>query len=180
MAPRSDVVGVVMGSIQKSQLPGGALLRRYSENGHYTDCYSVETGRPVTHAQYVTAFYTTLLFKVERIILKWAVSKPSTDAEASALANSKRETFAAWRVEARDHNQLLLCDYQGRTRSWLMIEAVSNEETRLYFGSAVVRTGGGGDQTANPKRGFGLLMRFHKAYSVALLYCAKRRLERAA
>jgi hypothetical protein len=28
--------------------------------------------------------------------------------------------FSAWRVEASAPNQLLLCDFMGRTRSWLM------------------------------------------------------------
>jgi hypothetical protein len=36
----------------------------------------------VTLAEYVNAFYTTRVFRLERIILKWAVSRPSTDAQA--------------------------------------------------------------------------------------------------
>lgn len=169
-----------MGSIEKTQMPAVALLRRYSQGGHFTDCYSTVIARPITHAQYVAAFYTTLLFKLERFILKWAVARPSTDAEALQLAEAKRDTFAAWSVEARNDDQLLLCDYQGRTRSWLMVEPMSTEQTRLYFGSAVVRTRNIEDEMTKPKFGFDLLMKFHKMYSVALLYCAKKRLERAA
>lgn len=134
----------------------------------------------MTHSQYITAFYTTFLFKIERIVLKWAVSKPSTDTEAMQLAEKQRDSFAAWDVEARSDDQLLLCDFQGRTRSWLMVEAITSAQaprTRLYFGSAVVRNGE--DKKSSRPKAFGLLLAFHKLYSLALLYSAKKRLERA-
>ncbi len=170
-----------MGSIRKSPLPKQALLRLYTRGGHYTDCYSTDISRSVTHAQFVAAFYTTFLFKIERLILKWAVSRPSTDVEAVQLAEEQRDTFAAWNVEARDDNQLLLCDFQGKTRSWLMVEPMSMGQaprTRLYFGSAVVRAGKNESEENSRASGFSALLRFHKLYSVALLYCAKKRLER--
>lgn len=171
-----------MNSIKKAPLPNEALLRSYMNDGHYTDCFSTEILRSVTHSQYVAAFYTTFLFKIERLILKFAVSRPSTDAEAVQLAEQRRDTFAAWRVEARDNDQLLLCDFQGRTRSWLMVEAIATEpepRTRLYFGSAVVRSGKSENGNRSPAPGFRILLRIHKWYSIALLYSAKKRLERA-
>jgi hypothetical protein len=73
----------------------------------------------VSQAQYVSAFYTTFVFKLERLILKWTVSKPSTDAQVKRLADGSIDSFAAWMVEARSQNQLLMCDYQRLTRSWL-------------------------------------------------------------
>ena len=169
-----------MGSIEKFRLPEEALLRHYSQGGHFADCYSTVISRPVTQSQYVAAFYTTILFKVERLILKWAVAKPSTDAEALQLAEAKRNTFAAWSVEARDDEQLLLCDYQSKTRSWLMVEPMPDRQTRLYFGSAVVQARNKHEKITKRKFGFGLLLKFHKMYSIALLYCAKKRLERTA
>ena len=51
------------------------------------------------------------------------------------------EKFAAWHVENRSENEILMCDFRGRTRSWLMVapvSTVSDARTRLYFGSAVV------------------------------------------
>jgi hypothetical protein len=167
-------------SIKRSPLPEHALLHAYSGDGHYADCYSTQISRAVTHSQFVAAFYTTRLFKLERLILRLAVSKPSTDLEAAQLAGKQRDSFAAWRVEARATDQLLMCDYQGRTRSWLMVESLPTElspETRLYFGSAVVRNEKLERKPA--KFGFGLLLWFHRAYSVALLHSAKRRLEKA-
>jgi hypothetical protein len=171
-----------MGSIRNSPLPKEALLRLYLRDGHYTDCFSTDISQSVTHSQYVTAFYTTFLFKIERLILRLAVSRPSTDTDAVQLAEKQRDTFAAWNVETRDDNQLLLCDFQGRTRSWLMIEPMPPEQgprTRLYFGSAVVLTGKSERERRSGIFGFDLLLRFHRLYSVALLYSAKKRLERA-
>jgi hypothetical protein len=129
----------------------------------------------VSQARYIEAFYSTRLFKIERLLLAWLVAKPSTDLQAAALAAGRLDTFAAWQVEGRTDDQLLMCDFQGRTRSWLMSEAVSGAvtpATRLYFGSAVVpatraRSGGG-------RMGFGfrVLLGFHKLYSQILLRAA--------
>ena len=171
-----------MGSIKSSPLPEEALLHRYLRDGHYTDCYSTDIARSVTHSQYIVAFYTTFLFRIERFILKMAVSRPSTDAEAMQLAEKQRDSFAAWSVEARDNNQLLLCDFQARTRSWLLVVPLLPEQaprTRLYFGSAVVRNRNSESERQSGTFGFGVLLWLHRLYSVALLYSAKMRLERA-
>lgn len=159
------------GMVLPCSLPESALLARYRDGGAYTDCYALELPTRVTHEAYVAAFYTTRLFKLERMILRLAVNRPSTDEGARALAAGADADFAAWSVEARAENQLLMCDFMGRTRSWLMVELL-NSGTRLYFGSAVV-----------PKHGsrgmgfpFDLLLGFHKVYSRALLAAAARRL----
>ena len=154
------------------------MLARYRESGAFTDCFFVDIDMTVTQADYVRAFYTTLPFKIERLILKWAISKPSTDEEADLLAEGKTDKLAAWYVEAREDNQLLLSDLRDRTRSWLM--AVPAEEgTRLYFGSAVVPEFDAETQEARIGKGFSLLMGFHHLYSKILLSAAKRRLLRA-
>ena len=170
-----------MPSIQRSELPHGALLSKYQNGGAYADCYVTEIARPVSHAEYVQAFYTTPLFKVERRLLAWLVSKPSTDAQAGQLASGTLDSFAAWSVEERREDQLLMCDFQGRTRSWLMVVPVEGENsggTRLYFGSAVVpaRAPRAGARTPDLGLTFRLLLGFHKLYSRALLYSAKSRL----
>ena len=157
--------------IQTCPLPDEALLCRYSRDGSYTDCYMTEVPISISHSQFVYSFYTTPLFKLERFILTWTVSKPSTDTQAKQLADGLTDKFAAWTVEARAENQLLMCDFASRTRSWLMTVPLERC-TRLYFGSAVV-----------PRRdkstlGLGVrgLLGFHKPYSVALLYAARLRL----
>jgi hypothetical protein len=166
-------------SIQSCELPGDAILRRYASGGTYTDCYVAEVARPVSHAEYVAAFYTTPPFKLERRLLAWFVARPSTDAQAEDLALGKRDSFAAWTVEARAHNQVLLCDFQGRTRSWLMSSATSNHQaTRLFFGSAVVPIVDRRSGQARMGAAFRALLGFHKLYSRVLLRAAVTRLAR--
>ena len=102
-----------MASIEACELPYDALLRRYLDRGAYTDCYVTELARPVQQAEYVEAFYTTTVFKLERLLLSWLVARPSTDAQARELASGHLTTFAAWNVEARETDQVLLADFQG-------------------------------------------------------------------
>jgi len=165
-----------MFSIESCSIPASALLNNYLREGIYTDCYVTDIRESVSHAQYVLAFYTTRVFRLERLILKLAVSKPSTDAQAKELATGSIDEFAAWHVEARSENQLLLSDFHRRTRSWLMVVPITgagDTRTRLYFGSAVVpvkntRTG---RLTLGP--GFRALLGFHRLYSKVLLHAAR-------
>ena len=93
-----------MSSVQVWVLPQQALLAKYAQGGNYTDCYAAEVARPVSLAEYVEAFYTTALFKLERLLLAWFTSKPSSDAQAKELASGALGAFAAWRVEERSAN----------------------------------------------------------------------------
>ena len=162
--------------VRPAELPPDALLQRYRADGHYTDCYATEIGRAVSLAEYVAAFYTTWLFRLERWILRVAVSRPSSDADAAALARGEREDFAAWTVEARRPDELLLTEFTGRTRSWLRATPAAGG-TRLYFGSAVTTV-------RDPETGraglgaHGSLLPLHRLYSRRLLAAARRRLLR--
>lgn len=166
-----------MFSVTSGELPAHALLQRYRASGAYTDCYFVDVERAVSHADYVRAFYTTGPFKTERLILKWAVSRPSTDEQANLLAEAQTDKFAAWYVEARGENQLLLSDFREQTRSWLMTKAIDGG-TRLYFGSAVVKEVDPETREARIGKSYSLLMGFHRLYSRILLSAARRRLLR--
>jgi hypothetical protein len=164
-------------AIDAVDLPVRALTQRYRAKGFFTDAYVMTIDREVSLAAFVEAFYTTRLFKLERAILAVIVRKPSTDAQARALGLGEIDAFAAWTVEARETEQLLLRDLNGGTRSWLMRETVDGG-TRLYFGSVVV---GKSDGAAGPPR-MGLVFRallgFHRRYSVGLMRAAHRRLTR--
>ena len=153
-----------------ADLPAGALLQRYRDQGAYTDCFAIDVPGQVAHAAYVEAFYTTAVFKLERLLLALFVARPSRDAEARELACGQRQQFAAWSVEGRAPGQLLMCDYAGSTRSWLMA-VPTGQGTRLYFGSAVVRSRQAGM--------FRALLGFHKQYSRILLRAAASRVLRA-
>lgn len=153
-----------------ADLPQDALLQRYREQGAYTDCFAIDVPRQVAHAAFVEAFYTTGVFKLERLLLALFVARPSCDAEARELASGQREQFAAWSVEGRAPGQLLMCDFAGSTRSWLMASP-AGQGTRLYFGSAVVRSRQGG--------AFRALLGFHQLYSRILLRAAVSRVLKA-
>lgn len=164
-----------MPTVQVAPLPPGALLGHYANGTGYTDCYSVRVDRAVTLVAFIEAFYTSPLFKLERALLSVNPGFRSTDAEAMELAQGTRRQFAAWTVEARAPNQILLA--AGRTRSWLMVGApgsVAAASDALYFGSAIVprQRGGLGWQYA-------ALVGFHKLYSRLLLAAAARRLARS-
>lgn len=166
-------------SISTAELPTAALLRKYCYEGAYTDCFVTEVATSNSLAQYVEAFYTTPVFKMERWILTHFVSKPSSDIDARKVARAETDSFAAWTVEASAPDQLLMCDFLRRTRSWFMVAPLANGGTRLYFGSAVVPVR---SQSGEMKLGstYVSLMGFHKLYSRILLRAARRLLEQAA
>ena len=162
--------------IQRCDLPEGSLLRRYLRDGGFADCYTVQVDAVVTHARFVAAFYGTWLFRIERALLALLVRRPSSDADVQALAAGASDRFAAWTVEARASDQLLLADVIGNTRSWLMV-VPGGSTTTLYFGSAVIPKAPI-DAGSGPRMGlvFRTLLGFHALYSRALLATAVRRL----
>jgi hypothetical protein len=169
-----------MPGVSTCPLPTGALLNRYEE-GHYTDCFFSDVPGAVSLLQFVEAFYTTWLFRTERFILKWLVSRPSTDMQARQLALGELNSFAAWTVEDRNEDQLLMNDFREKTRSWLMVVPVQDQgasQTRLYFGSAVISTEQKKDGALQMGKSFNVLLGLHKLYSRALLKTAGNRLRK--
>ena len=169
-----------MFSVTQGALPDGALLRTY-RGGLYPerwresgDCFTISADRVVSLAEFVLAFYTSPVFRIERVILGLLVGAPSTDIDARCLAEGTTASFAIWRVGERTAVQLLMCDRYERTRSWFGVVALGDGKTLLQFGSAVASRS---SPRAVPRaRGslFGLLLRFHVVYSQVLLYAAKR------
>lgn len=127
--------------------------------------------RQVDQARYVEAFYTSRWFNLERLVLALLVAKPSTDEQARRLARDEADSFAAWTVEARTPEQLLVCDYQGMTRSWLM-SAATPSGTTLYFGSVVSPP----PSRRTAVKTFNALSGLHRLYARALLRSAVARL----
>ena len=160
-------------------LPEHSLLFAYHAKGDYTDCLTVDVAGDVSQQQFVTAFYSSRLFKAERFILTWLVARPSTDREAGLLASGSIDSFAAWTVEGRERNQLLVCDYQGRTRSWLMVEPIMagpGAATRVFFGTGIVSATDRKTGRKTMPLLFRLLLGFHRPYARALLRSAVTKL----
>jgi len=169
-----------MSKIRACPIPDASLLHDYARGGGYADCYVTEVQGAIALPTYVEAFYTTWLFKVERAMLT-LTARPSTDAQAKELAAGRRSAFAAWSVEKRAEDQLLMCDFAQRTRSWFMTVPTGGNGgpgTRLYFGSAITAVTDGATGRETIGGGFQALLGFHKLYSRALLGGAKARLER--
>jgi len=163
-------------TIRACELPDDAFLRRYHVDGGYTDCFLTTVPGHIPLARYVEAFYTTWLFKAERRLLALA-GHTSSDADAAALARGDASAFAAWRVEGRDEDQLLMCDVSGRTRSWFGVAASSGDapsQTSLYFGSAITSATSGREGPASIGPVFRALTRFHTVYSKTLLKATRR------
>ena len=155
-----------------SALPDQTLLGRYAEAPHYTDCFSATVTGRVPLERWVLAFYTTPLFRCERLILA-AFRLGSTDAELDAMLQGRARRFAAWTVEDRRDDELLMCDVNGRTRSWFRVDANADDTTRVWFGSAVLAS-----DDALPLS-YRLLLPVHRFYSRRLLAAAIRRLVRS-
>ncbi|MDJ0940452.1 MAG: hypothetical protein QNJ00_11885, partial [Woeseiaceae bacterium] len=77
--------------VRAVELPAGALLERYRVDPlpgcepAYVDSYAVSVAGDRSLQEFVSAFYTTPLFRMERLILSGLFSLPSTDADARAV-----------------------------------------------------------------------------------------------
>jgi hypothetical protein len=161
-----------MTPIAQTQPPPDRLIAPYARrDGHYADAFRADVPGAHDLAAFLGAFYATPLFRAERAVLSLAGVGGSDDA-LLALAAGATETFAAWTVEARRPDEILLADVSGRTRSWLAVSPVAGG-TRLWFGSVIVPVMRGGRPPLGPV--FTLLTRPHRAYSRALLAAAVRR-----
>ncbi len=173
-----------MGRVRADTLPDGALLDRYRNPDSpddpvaYTDCFVTDIGGSFGLVDFVQAFYTTWVFRLERVILAVLAGRPSNDEDVRRLADGDSDSFAAWTVEDRADNQLLMCDFRGQTRSWFMVERL-DEASRLYFGSAVMLVRDSTTGEANMARPYRLLLGFHRVYSRVLLASAARRMRRS-
>ena len=172
--------GRLPGPIVQVAVPDDALLRTYRGGarpehwGHYGDCFSVTVDRSVNLSDLVFAFYTSRVFRVERLILRLLAGAPSTDAEARAVAEGAGTSFAVWRVGQRTATQLLMRDRYEKTRSWFRVVSLGSGRTLLQFGSAVAATPHGRTGVPAMGAGFRLLMGFHVLYSRILLNAARR------
>jgi hypothetical protein len=127
----------------------------------------------VSLSEFVFAFYTSPVFRIERLLL-FLVGADSTDEQARAVAEGRGETFAVWTVGERTVDQLLMCDRYGKTRSWFRVVPRASGGTVLQFGSAVAARPTEMD-SVKMSRGFGVLLGFHRLYSRVLLAAARRR-----
>lgn len=168
-------------NVKPADLPEDSLLAQYETEStanvakNYCDCYSITINRKIDLQEFVYAFYTSKVFRIELRILSIALGIPATNEHAKQLSLGNTDSFSAWTVETRLSNEILLREPKSRTGSWFMVrQDVESDSgaTELFFGSVVF--------PKKNQKGFGVLfhslMGFHKYYSCALLYSAKKRL----
>jgi hypothetical protein len=157
--------------ITERALPPGALLERYRGDGAYVDCLECHLPHPVSLEKLIRAFFSSRVFRPERWAIGVLLGLRATDADVALLAAGRTQRFSAWTVEARTGIQIMLCDYQGRTRSWLMAEPTA-AGTALRFGTAVIPQA---KQVENLL--FKALTGLHRFYARRLLASALSRLK---
>jgi hypothetical protein len=165
--------------VTREPVADDALLKTYRGGlrperwGKYGDCFSVTVDRVVSLADFVFAFYTSPVFRIERLLLRAFIGTSSSDSDARALADGSAASFAVWYVGKRTATQLLMCDRYERTRSWFRVVPLNGGRTRLQFGSAVAAARDGRTGAMALGGTFQLLLGFHVVYSRALLRAAK-------
>jgi hypothetical protein len=171
-------------SVLQQSVPEESLLNTYRGGaqperwGHQGDCFSTSVDRNVSLAAFVSAFYTSPVFRIERLILAAVANAPSTDAQARAVADGSSQEFALWRVGERTETQLLMCDRYEKTRSWFRVVPAGDGKTVLQFGSAVAARRDRQTGAVSMSRGFRWLVGFHVLYSKVLLGAARNQLIR--
>jgi hypothetical protein len=166
---------IEMGACPEScEVPIGTMLDQCRSANAYVDCYRIELNASARISDYIEAFYSSPVFKIERGILAMVAGKSASDQDAKALATDETRQFSIWKVESRNLSEILLST--GRTRSWLMVgpsvEPGATGHT-LLFGSAVFP---GPNQSSGMGLPFHALLGFHKLYSKALLASAASKL----
>ena len=153
--------------VARAEVPEGALIARYlAETGAHVDAYCVAGPREIGLPDYVSAFFTSPVFRLERALLRVFARTKSSDAQVRALAEGTGTHMALWEVEARSEHELLLCVPGTPIRTWLAIR-----DGKLRFGSVVLAEPNG-TQSLFAR----VLMPFHALYSRVLLWAAARRI----
>jgi hypothetical protein len=160
--------------------PEGAFIRQYTTTlGGYSDCYYIDIQQDVSLSDYILTFFSTPIFRMERLLLNLVPSGRSNEQCVLDLAAGTGNKMAGWKTENRDDNQLLLAVGDGPIRTWLMVQgSPSSKTTRLYFGSAALPTSM--TKEGHPKLAivFRLFAGLHIFYSRLLLWWAARDLAR--
>jgi hypothetical protein len=168
--------------IRQQLVPVESLLNTYRGGPHperwvgQGDCFAVTVDRVVTLREFVVAFYTSPVFRLERLVLRILAGAPSTDSDVQSVADGSGMLFAIWRVGERTATQLLMCDRYEKTRSWFRVAPTDGGQTVLQFGSAVAASRNRRTATVSMGRWFRWLMGFHVLYSRILLSAARNRL----
>lgn len=170
-----------MFAITQGPIPDKALIETYARiKGGHTDCYYVDVPRYVTLSEFIQTFFSSPVFRLERLLLNMSPTGRSTDQDIANLASGTGNTMAVWKVDAREENQLIMSAGNGPIRTWLKVDTDYPEtgKTRLFFGSALAPTRNKNGEQRKLSWVFKVSLGFHGFYSQLLLSLAARRLTR--
>ena len=160
--------------VHTSDIPSPSLVdTHYSKSSERIDCYRIFVENSTNLESFVGCFYRGRLFRIERALISLVTGHKSSHAQLDELLSKKTKIFSAWTECQRNENQLIMCDYQGRTCSWFMVEPHKNG-TYLYFGTVLKRTNYFPRFEWLSKPIFTLLLPVHGLYSRLLLSAAAR------
>ncbi len=124
-----------MSRAQAIDVPEDSLLAQFGKAGDYRDCFCRVVPGAVSLEAYVEAFYCSMAFRPERVILG-LLGRGASNADARALAHGEVDRIAVWQVVGRQPDQMLLESKGTGTASWLAVEPREGA-TKLLFGSWV-------------------------------------------
>ena len=165
--------------VRKTQPPDGSLLHSFTAlPGAHVDCYHADVDRRLDLTAYITTFFDTSVFRLERRILALAGQQYATTEDVNMLANDQCEHFATWQVEQRTDDELLMGVRGQPIKTWLFTRENETGGAALYFGSAVIPEDTGTGGTPRISAIIRALTPLHKLYSRILLMLAARALRR--
>lgn len=109
-----------MSRITAPPLPDDSLLARHRGPECYRDAFRVEVPGDVSLAELITVFFGSGAFLPERTALR-LIGRGAGRAEIAELADGRAKRFAAWELEAREENELLMHDFLDKTCCWLAV-----------------------------------------------------------
>ncbi|QZD91391.1 hypothetical protein K3162_07340 [Qipengyuania xiapuensis] len=131
------------------QLPPESLLARRRGPECYRDAFRASVTGEVSLGELITAFFSSRTFLTERMALH-LIGRGAGHAEIAALAAGRTQRFAAWEVEAREEEELLMHDFLDKTCCWLAVSSRGEDgaldgplpvpetgRTYIWFGTAV-------------------------------------------
>ena len=143
-----------MTRITAPPLPPQSLLARKRGPECYRDAFRASVAGEVSLGELVTAFFSSRAFLAERMALH-LIGRGADHADIAALAAGRTERFAAWQMEAREENELLMHDFLDQTCCWLAVSTRGPDgaldgplpvpergRTFIWFGTGVREVGG--------------------------------------
>ncbi|NVE95130.1 hypothetical protein [Altererythrobacter lutimaris] len=141
-AARGALILRPMGKVRACELPEGSLLAGFGGADDYRDCFCREVPGEVSLEQYIERFYSSAVFRPERVVLG-LIGRGASAEDIRALASGESDQIAVWKVVERKPDEILLLSRDTNTASWLAVSSSSEavgqtkNKTKLLFGSWV-------------------------------------------